>query len=316
MVPLPSLRQLRYLVALADTLHFGKAADACAVTQSTLSSGIRELETLLGVPVAERTKRSVLITPLGQQVVDRARHLLRDAEAIIELGTHATRPMSRLIELGVIPTIGPFLLPRLLPQINARFPELKLALREDRTEALLERLADGRLDLVLMALPYATEGCEVFPLFSDPYVFACDAANGHSASDSIGVDEIEREPLLLLERDHCLHSHALPLLESMAGRAQNSFSATSLHTLVAMVAEGMGTTLLPQLAVRAGILQSSSVTAIPVEGEAGARMVSFVWRKQSSRADEFRKLGALVREWAALQFGDPPTPPPCDKDTS
>lgn len=102
----------------------------------------------------------------------------------------------------------------------------------------------------------------------------------------------------------------------MAGRAQNSFSATSLHTLVAMVAEGMGTTLLPQLAVRAGILQSSSVTAIPVEGEAGARMVSFVWRKQSSRADEFRKLGALVREWAALQFGDPPTPPPCDKDTS
>lgn len=306
MMPLPSLRQLRYLVALADTLHFGKAADVCAVTQSTLSSGIRELETLLGVPVAERTKRTVLLTPVGLQVVDRARRLLQDAEAIVELGSNAARPMSRRIELGVIPTIGPFLLPRLLPQINARFRELKLALREDRTEALLERLADGRLDLLLMALPYATEGCEVFPLFADPYVFACDAANRHAASKSIGVDEIEREPLLLLERDHCLHSHALPLLESMSSRAQNSFSATSLHTLVAMVAEGMGTTLLPQLAVRAGILQSSSVVAIPVEGEsgAGARMISFVWRKQSSRADEFRKLGTFVREWAALQFAD------------
>lgn len=237
-------------------------------------------------------------------MVDRARRLLQDAEAIVELGNHAARPMSRLIELGVIPTIGPFLLPRLLPQINARFPELKLALREDRTEALLERLADGRLDLLLMALPYATEGCEVFPLFSDPYVFACDAANGHSTSDSIGIDEIEREPLLLLERDHCLHSHALPLLKSMAGKAQNSFSATSLHTLVAMVAEGMGTTLLPQLAVRAGILQSSSVSAIPVEGEAGARMISLVWRKQSSRAEEFRRLGSFVRDWAAVQFAD------------
>ncbi len=301
---LPSLRQLRYLVTLADTLHFSKAANACSVTQSTLSSGIRELEAQLGMPVAERTKRSVLITPFGQSVVDQARILLKQAESLMELGERAAKPMSGRIDMGVIATIGPFLLPRLVPQLNRRFPDLKLALREDKTLPLLERLAAGRLDVVLMAFPYLTEGCETFPLFEDPYVFACAADHPAATAKRISTGDVERQPLLLLEREHCLHSHALPLLERMPVHSQNTFSATSLHTLVAMVGGGMGSTLLPALAVRAGILKSSAVVAIPLTKKAGARQIGLAWRKQSARAAEFRQLGTFIRNWTEKEMRD------------
>lgn len=300
MRPLPNLRQLRYLVALADHLHFGRAAEACSVTQSTLSAGIHELEALLKAPVAERTKRSVILTPLGRRVTERARLLLRDAESLMDVAASASDPLSGQIDVGVIPTISPFVLPRLVPFISQHFPELRLTLREDKTSALLEWLAAGRLDLLLMAFPYETEGCETFDLFEDAYRFACAAAHPLAGAEEVDLDALAGEPLLLLEKDQCLHSHALPLLEAVSVGAVTSFSATSLHTLVAMVGEGLGTTLLPDLAIEGGILLGSSVVARPLAGGANVRRIGLAWRKQSARAEAFRKLGALMKDWSHI----------------
>ncbi|MFH1340766.1 MAG: hydrogen peroxide-inducible genes activator [Pseudomonadota bacterium] len=299
---MPNLRHLRYLVALAEHLHFGRAAAACAVTQSTLSAGIHELEAVLRAPVAERTKRSVILTPAGHRVVERARLLLRDVEGMIDAAASAAEPMSGLIELGVIATISPFLLPQLVPHIGRHYPALRLTLREDKTIALLERLNAGRLDLVLMAFPYETEGCETFMLFDDTYRYACAARHPLAKADAVSMDAMEGKALMLLEKEQCLHSHALPLLETAPGKALTSFSATSLHTLVAMVAEGLGTTLLPDLAISGGILHGSAVVVRPLAGDANARQIGLAWRKQSARADAFRQLGALIKEWAAANI--------------
>ncbi len=299
MNPLPNLRQLRYLVALADHLHFGEAAEACQVTQSTLSAGIQELESLLGVPVAERTKRSVMITPVGRRIVERARFILRDAEELVEIGVRAANPLSGRLELGVIPTIGPFLLPKLVPHIIGLFPDMRLILREDKTAELLERLHAGRLDLVLMAFPYEAEGCETFMLFSDGYRLACNPDDRLATLESVSNDDVRGVPIMLLEKDHCLHSHALPFLKGLSGQAVTTFQGTSLYTLVAMVAEGLGATLVPDLAISSGLLNESNVTTRPLaESEGAVRQIGLCWRKNSSRAAEFRELGAVIRTWA------------------
>lgn len=302
MRPLPNLRQLRYLVALSDNLHFGRAAEACAVTQSTLSAGIHELEALFGVAVAERTKRSVILTPVGHRLAERARLLLRDAEGLMDEAASAGDPMTGQIDLGVIPTISPFLLPRLVPHVGRQFPGLRLTLREDKTLALLDWLATGRLDLALMAFPFETDGCDTFMLFEDAYRFACASTHPLAQAESVSLDAMEGEQLMLLERDQCLHSHALPLLERAPLKAITSFSATSLHTLVAMVAEGLGTTLLPDLAISSGILQGTSVVVRPLSGQSNVRRVGLAWRKQSARADSFRRLGELMRDWAGANL--------------
>jgi LysR family hydrogen peroxide-inducible transcriptional activator len=299
MRPLPNLRQLRYLVALADHLHFGRAAETCAVTQSTLSAGIHELETQLRVAVAERTKRSVILTPVGHRLAERARLLLRDAEGLMDLAADASQPMSGMVDLGVIPTISPFLLPRLIPHINRHYPLLRLTLREDKTHALLEWLAAGRLDLVLMAFPYETPGCETFMLFDDTYRFACSSRHPLAKADVVNMQALDGEALMFLEKEQCLHSHALPLFEIAAEEAVTSFAATSLHTLVAMVAENLGTTLLPDLAINGGVLQGSSVAIRPIAGKSNNRQIGLAWRKQSARSEAFVRLGHLMKSWAA-----------------
>lgn len=298
MKPLPNLRHLRYLVALHDHLHFSKAAEACFVTQSTLSAGIRELENALGVTVAERSKRSVVITSIGRQLVARSRLLLREAEALMTMGQEASQPMSGLMEMGVLPTIGPFLLPRLIRDIGEAFPHLRLALREDKTSLLLDRLIEGRLDVVLMAFPYDTPGLETCMLFDDAYRYVSAVGSANRGVFSLDSNTGEQN-LLLLEHDHCLHSHALPVLQRAADVGHANFSSTSLHTLVAMVAEGMGSTFLPDLAINGGILEGSDVTVRALGEEANARTIGLCWRKGSPRADSFRQLGQFMRDWAA-----------------
>lgn len=302
MKPLPNLRQLRYLVALADHRHFRRAAEACGVTQSTLSVGIRELEAMLKIPLAERTKRAVFLTAAGEQIAERARGLLREAESLVEMGAKAALPLTGQLALGVIPTIGPFLLPRLLPHITEQYPDLKLVLREDKTSTLLDRLATGRLDLVLMAFPYEVEGFETMPLFKDPYWLACSPQHPLAGAGGLSEEQLNGEPLLLLEKDQCLHSHALPFLEAAPRRMETTFSATSLHTLVAMVGEGMGATLLPDIAISAGILKGTAVVTRPLFNRANAREIGLCWRKQSMRGHEFRALGALVQHWSAKMW--------------
>ncbi len=298
----PNLRHLAYLVALAEHRHFGKAAEASSVTQSTLSAGIRELEAALGVQVAERTKRSVILTRIGHVLAEKAAALLRSADDMLDIAAEATAPYSGTISLGTIPTIGPYLLPRIIPALRGRFPELRFALREDKTGELLDRLAHGRLDLVLIAFPYETDGLETMMLFEDAYRFACAADHPFAGVESVAMERLGGEPLMLLEKDHCLHSHALPLLQDAPGIAETTFSATSLPTLVAMVAEGMGATLLPDLAINAGIAGGGEIAIRPISGEANVRSIGLAWRRQSGRADTFREIGDFLRGWARTEI--------------
>ncbi|MFN7183784.1 MAG: LysR substrate-binding domain-containing protein [Thermomonas haemolytica] len=302
MSALPNLRHLRYLVALHDHLNFGRAAAACCVTQSTLSAGIRELETQLGAQVAERSKRSVVITPLGHRLVAQARSLLREAEALMAMAAENGNPMAGTIDLGVLPTIGPFLLPRLIPALGRQFPQLRLTLREDHSGNLLDQLAQGRLDLVLMAFPYDTPGMEAFLLFEDAYrlvTHTTDATVPPPGGRLPLVSQIEGRNLLLLEHDHCLHGQAMPALQQAADVGRINFASTSLHTLVAMVAAGMGATLLPDLAITGGILRGIPVTVQPLGDAEGKRTIGLCWRRNAARRETFLELGRFLHAWAA-----------------
>jgi LysR family transcriptional regulator, hydrogen peroxide-inducible genes activator len=290
---LPTLRQLRYLVAVEEYRHFGRAAESCLATQSTLSAGLQELESLLGVTLVERTKRKVLMTPLGEEVAARARDLLRGAEDIADLARAHGAPLSGRLRLGVIPTIAPFLLPRVLPNLRRDYPDLRLALREDLTARLLERLANGELDVAILALPYDAPDMEMEALFTDPFVLACPPGHPLAAKERVTGADLAEADLLLLEEGHCLRDHALAACSLPAPRRGDGMLGTSLGTLVQMVATGMGVTLLPRLAVEAGILMGTDLVTRPVAG-GGARLLGLAWRKSSARKDEFRLLGEVL----------------------
>lgn len=298
MRPLPTLRQLRYLVALADHRHFGRAAEACLATQSTLSAGLQELEGLLGATLVERTKRRVLMTPLGEEVAARARDLLRGAEDIVELVHSAAEPLSGPLRLGVIPTVGPYLLPRVLGPLREAYPRLRLYLREDLTARLLERLDGGELDAVLLALPYDADELETLVLFDDPFLLACPPGHPLASGEAVPPEALMAGELLLLEEGHCLREHALAACRMAAGQSRGErreqLLATSLATLVQMVAGGLGITLLPRLAVDNGVLAGTGLVVRPVAGEETGRKIGLAWRRSSSRKGEFRLLAAEI----------------------
>jgi len=291
---LPSLKQLEYLAALVETQHFAQAAERCNVTPSTLSTGIRDLEGVLGVAVAERTKRTVLITPIGQAIAERARQLLRDAEDVMALASTQREPMTGDIKLGAIPTISPFVLPKVLPGVEAKYPKLRLYLREEQTAVLLSRLRDGELDVALIALPYDTENLTVSILFDDAFQFACHTDHPLARHKSITDDDLIDQPLLLLEEGHCLRGHALDACRLHSSPVRFQFEATSLQTLVQMVASGIGVTLLPQMAVDAGLASSRKIRLIPLQTPA-SRQIALVWRASSPRVSEFELIAEIFR---------------------
>lgn len=296
MVHLPSLRQLRHLVALADEAHFGRAAAACHVTQSTLSASLMALEELLGAPLVDRTSRKVVFTPLGNEVVGRARKLLIDAEELALAAKAAAEPLSGLLKLGAIPTIGPFLLPAVLPRLRRRFPRLKLYLREDLTVRLFEMLDRGELDVALIALPYEAPNVEAHALFDDPFVVAMPRDDARAKLRRISPSALSSGPLLLLAEGHCMRGHALSACRLPRSADATSLEATSLLTLVQMVENGLGTTLLPQLAIDGGLLRGSKVITRPLEANAEKRSVGVAWRKGTRRAEEFALLGRAIAE--------------------
>ena len=291
----PTLRQLRYLVAVVDRCHFGQAAAACNVSQSTLSAGIQELEDLLGAPLLERTKRTVVPTALGRDVADRSRDLLKGAEELMDVAQAAREPMAGPLRLGVIPTVGPFLLPRALPRLRETFPKLQLYLREDQTARLLERLAAGELDAVLLALPYALSDLEVMDLGEDRFSVVYPADHRLPATGAVTPADIARENLLLLEDGHCLRDQALAACELESARRNTAFNGTSLHTLVQMVANGLGVTLMPQMALDAGIVRGLDVAVRPMADGTQHRRIGLVWRRTSARKETFRRLGEALR---------------------
>ena len=289
MKALPTLKQLRYLVALADHGHFGQAAEACFVTQSTLSSGIQELETLLGAPLAERTRRTVMLTPLGERMVEQAHNVLRMAEDMVDMahmqqGIHAGE-----IRLGVIPTIGPYALPKALPNIKAAYPNLKVYLMEDQTARLLKQLRKGGVDAVLLALPYPMEGVDTEVIAEDKFQLACPPGHPLANKKFISDDDLASEPLMLLADGHCLREHALAACHLEGRTRMEGFEATSLLTLVQMVASGLGLTLLPQLAINAGLTAGLDIALVPLEDDSPARQIGLAWRSSSFRAEELRK---------------------------
>ncbi|MBL27920.1 MAG: LysR family transcriptional regulator [Rhodospirillaceae bacterium] len=290
-----TLRQLRFLVALVDELNFSRAAAACHVTQPTLSTGLKELEEMLGVRLAERNRRSVIITSAGREIALRARALLLAAREIEDLAAQHSNPNAGDLRLGAIPTIGPFLIPKVLSGVRGAFPNLRLFLREEVTESLLDGLAAGRLDAALIAQPFDVGSLETEFLFDDGYHLA--APRGHPGEERKAVTgtELDGARLMLLEKGHCLQRHALSAFPDRNIQQDESFAATSLSTLISMVGEGLGITLLPDLAIDAGAAAGYEIDLVPLVG-ARPRHVVMAWRPTSPRRDLFLGLSAIFRE--------------------
>lgn len=293
----PTPKQLQYLVALRAHGHFGKAAESCFVTQSTLSAGLRELETLLGTTLVERTRRVVRFTPLGLRIADKAVRVLRESEELADMARAEGQPLTGELRMGVIPTIAPFLLPTMLPVLRTRFPRLRLFLREDTSQAACDALHRGQLDCILLAMPYACGEVDHVDLFDDALLvaFPHGEAPGGAAVEAGAIDEAR---LLLLEDGHCLKDHALAACNRPELRAGATMMGTSLHTLVQMVDNGLGLTFIPQMAVTAGLLDGTRVTALPLTADHGSRRIALAWRKSSPREEEFKLLATALRDIA------------------
>ncbi|MBV9527700.1 hydrogen peroxide-inducible genes activator [Sphingomonas sp.] len=300
-VHLPTIKQLQYLVALRRFGHFGKAAEACFVTQSTLSAGLRELETSLGLTLVERTRRVVRFTPLGEKMADKAVAVLRETEELAEMARAQGRPLHGELRMGVIPTIAPFLLPTMLPRLRAQWPELKLYLREETSNAACTALSRGQLDCVLLALPFNCGEVDSVVLFDDPLYIAYPSGEAPDAQ-AVAAADIDESRLLLLEDGHCLKDHALAACNRPELRAHAEMMGTSLHTLVQMVDNGLGLTFVPGMAIEAGILSNTGVDARPLGSDHNFRRIALIWRRSSARENEFRLLAdALQRIMAELR---------------
>ncbi len=292
---LPTIKQLQYLVALHEHGHFGRAAEASFVSQSTLSAGIRELESLLGVTLVERSRRVVRFTPLGNQVVAKAHRLLREAEELIDLVQASGKPLSGELRMSVIPTIAPFLLPRILPRLRKERPALKLFLREEPSAAAIESLNSGRADCVLLALPFATGDVDKAHICDDRLFVAFPKDDPAGLPDTVNASMIDEGKLLLLEDGHCLKEHALAACNRPELRGNSTMIGTSLHTLVQMVDNGLGVTMLPEMAIDAGILHETEIVARPLAADNASREIALVWRKGSPRGEEFELLAEELR---------------------
>jgi LysR family hydrogen peroxide-inducible transcriptional activator len=310
MTYLPSMQQLRFLTALAEHGHFGRAAGACAVTQSTLSAGIQELESRLGATLVERGRRRLLLTPAGEEVLTRARRLLRDAADLVEAAQGARVPLAGPLRLGVIPTIGPYLVPEIVKGLAARFPALRLYLREEQTAALLERLGAGQIDLALIALPYDTDAFETMVLGEDEILAALPRAHPLARLERVDRDGLAGENLLLMEDGHCLRSHALEACRLVGPVRNEVFQGTSLRTVVQMAENGLGLTLVPRMAVAAELGDGSRLVARPLEPGHPSRRIALAWRPTSPRKDEFRAFGEYVRSALSVLAAPPVASPP------
>lgn len=297
-VHLPTLKQLQYLVALQRHGHFGRAAESCFVTQSTLSAGLRELETLLGVTLVERTRRVVRFTALGAKVAEKATRVLRETEELTGLASLEGQPLHGELRMGVIPTIAPFLLPAMLPRLKQQWPDLKLYLREETSEAACKSLHGGMLDCVLLAIPFACGDVDRALLFDDP-LFVAFPRGEAPAQREVEAEAIDERRLLMLEDGHCLKDHALSACNRPELRSEAAMMGTSLHTLVQLVDNGLGITFVPAMAIEAGILKGTGVEARLLRSDHGFRRIALVWRRSSPRAREFALLAGTLKQMIA-----------------
>lgn len=290
-----NLRDLGYFIALADHLHFGKAAAASFVSQPTLSTQIRKLEEELGVALVERAPRNVMLTPAGREVAARARRVIADVEQMREAARRSQDPEAGKVTLGLFPTLGPYLLPHVVPAIRARFPQLELLLVEEKSDVLLERLQQGRLDAALLALPVGDDQLHVEFLFEEPFVLAVPETHPLAGHDALSMSDLSGERLLLLADGHCMRDQALDVCHLSGAGEKGEFQATSLETLRQMVAANVGVTLLPMLAVKPPVARSDSIGLVPFRDPPPSRRIAMVWRRSTAMGSFLRELAAEFR---------------------
>jgi LysR family hydrogen peroxide-inducible transcriptional activator len=288
-----NIRDLEYLVALADTRHFGRAAARCHVSQPTLSTQLKKLEAYLGVPLVERRPRRAALTPAGLGVVQRARRMLQDADDIRALARASQDPLSGPLKVGLIPTLGPYLLPRVAPRIAKALPKLQLMLHEYQTEPLVERTLSGELDLAILALPADTRGLVTRSLFAEAFLVAMPESHPLAARKRVKAADLQGEKLLLLEEGHCLRDQALEVCERV-GTEEQDFRATSLETLRQMVVAGLGLTLLPRLAAEGPFASARGLAVRPFSPPAPNRVIGAAWRRSTSRGEAIRAVCDIV----------------------
>jgi LysR family hydrogen peroxide-inducible transcriptional activator len=291
----PTVKQLRYFVALNDTQHFGRAAAACFVSQPAFSKAIQELETILDAQLVDRTNRQVTVSSMGQEIAVQARLCLRDIESLVEMAGEQSLPLSGELRLGVIPTIAPFILPTVLPRLRKAYPDLRLFLAEDQTREIHEKLLSGELDVLLLALPFELRSTEQMPLFRDRFLLACNAKTNRVNPSRYRLNRLELESVLLLKEGHCLRDHALDACKLRNTEKVSRFTATSLLTLIEMVDADLGITFLPEMAANSAMLRNTRVKTFPL-GEGSYRTIALAWRKGSNRTDEFRMFGNFLQE--------------------
>ena len=292
---MPSIKQLKYLCAVAEHKHFSKAAAACHVTQSTLSVAIQDLESKLGVVVFERNKKTVLITPLGEKLLHQARGILGAVEDFVSLARANEGALSGEIRLGVIPTIGPFILPPILKNLRKSYPKLKLYLKEALSAQLLLQLQQGRLDLIMLAFPYAMPDMETVSLFRDEFLLCLPPGHRLEKVKQVKQQQLRGESILLLEEGHCLRDHALEACKLQSADTDLVYQGTSLHTLVQMVANGLGVTLLPEMAVQANVLGDTHLQLKHFSSENVSREIGMAWRRSDPRRDDYLLLAEFVQ---------------------
>jgi LysR family transcriptional regulator, hydrogen peroxide-inducible genes activator len=289
-----TLKQLRYLTALAEHRHFGRAAEACAVTQPALSMQIRDLEADLGVDLVERRPGEVILTAVGVEVARRAEHVLAATRDLTDFARHAGRVLTGRLRLGVIPTLAPYVLPQILPALQQRFPEVRVELRETQTRSLIDELTRGALDAVLLALPIEESEFETLRLFDDPFLLAVPAAEARTARSVVDARDIDPRRLILLEEGHCLRDQALAFCGARIETA-SGLGATSLSTVMQMVANGYGVTLLPRIALPVEA-RDARVKVLRFRAPEPMRQIGLAWRRTSPRKEDFAALGKIVRE--------------------
>jgi len=290
-----TLQELRYIVALADTGQFGKAAEMCFISQSTLSTQVKKLEDFLGVVLFDRSLKHITLTPVGLEIISSARMILDESNRIRELARQTVDPMQRTVNLGVIPTLGPYYLPHVLKQLHGAYPHLRLLLREEMTPHLLSHMAEGKLDAGLLALPIKETNLEVVPLFREPFLAAVPAGHKLASEAHIKIKDLAKAGLLLLEEGHCLREHALEACH-LDGLKNEEISATSLETLRQMVGMGLGVTLIPILASGGPSTEVSQVALRPLAPPGASRTIGLVWRKRSPLAETMAQLANSLKQ--------------------
>lgn len=296
-----NLRDLKYLTALADYQHFGKAATACFVSQPTLSTQIKKVEEELGVTIFERAPGNVMLTPIGEQIIARAREVLREVDEMVTLAKRSQDPESGEVRLGIFPTLGPYLLPHMVPALHKEFERIEWFLIEEKTDNLTEQLKQGKLDAALLAMPINDEQLTVAPLFKEEFLLATPKQHALSRDKHLEMNDLKGETLFLLDEGHCLRDQALEVCKLSGAREQQDFRATSLETLRQMVGTGLGITLLPKLATLPVVHGSEEIEVTPFVGEPPYREIAMVWRQSSPITPTLQSVAEFIKTLPILQ---------------